>query len=138
VRRAAAVTLAVASLFVAGCGGDDETAETVPPPPELSLPGAETPTLDDLPDSTLPSATSGSETPGSGSGSAGSDGGSGGSGGGSAPGSGGNAPSQGGGQQAPSGGQHAPEDSPENDTPPPPGSPAERFERFCEENPGAC
>jgi hypothetical protein len=29
-------------------------------------------------------------------------------------------------------------DSPQNDTPPPPGSPAERFEEFCAENPGAC
>lgn len=29
-------------------------------------------------------------------------------------------------------------DSPENDVPPPKGSPAERFERFCEENPQQC
>lgn len=29
-------------------------------------------------------------------------------------------------------------DSPENDTPPPPGSPAEQFENFCDENPEAC
>jgi hypothetical protein len=29
-------------------------------------------------------------------------------------------------------------DSPTNDTPPPAGSPAERFEDFCNENPGAC
>ena len=29
-------------------------------------------------------------------------------------------------------------DSPENDLPPPPDSPAERFEEFCEANPGAC
>jgi hypothetical protein len=29
-------------------------------------------------------------------------------------------------------------DSPENDTPPPPDSPAERFEEFCNANPGAC
>jgi hypothetical protein len=34
--------------------------------------------------------------------------------------------------------QSQPGDSPENDTPPPKGSPAERFERFCDENPGAC
>jgi hypothetical protein len=32
----------------------------------------------------------------------------------------------------------APEDSPSNDTPPEPGSPAERFEQFCAQNPGAC
>lgn len=31
-----------------------------------------------------------------------------------------------------------PADSPENDTPPPPGSPAEQFEKFCDENPEAC
>jgi hypothetical protein len=31
-----------------------------------------------------------------------------------------------------------PQDSPENDTPPPPGSPAEQFEKFCDENPEAC
>jgi len=37
-----------------------------------------------------------------------------------------------------SGGTDAPQDSPQNDTPPPSGSPAERFEQFCEENPGAC
>jgi hypothetical protein len=32
----------------------------------------------------------------------------------------------------------APQDSPQNDSAPPKGSPAERFERFCDENPGAC
>jgi hypothetical protein len=37
-----------------------------------------------------------------------------------------------------SGGTPAPDDSPQNDTPPPSGSPAERFEQFCQENPGAC
>lgn len=31
-----------------------------------------------------------------------------------------------------------PPDSPENDTPPPEDSPAERFEEFCNDNPGAC
>jgi len=30
------------------------------------------------------------------------------------------------------------EDSAANDIPPPPGSPAERFEKFCRENPAAC
>ena len=29
-------------------------------------------------------------------------------------------------------------DTPENDTPPPEDSPAERFEDFCNDNPGAC
>jgi hypothetical protein len=37
------------------------------------------------------------------------------------------------------GGATAPsQDSPENDTPPPADSPAERFERECERNPAAC
>jgi hypothetical protein len=31
-----------------------------------------------------------------------------------------------------------PADTPENDAPPPADSPAERFEQYCEENPGAC
>ena len=30
------------------------------------------------------------------------------------------------------------EDTPQNDTPPPKGSPADKFEKFCDENPGAC
>jgi hypothetical protein len=29
-------------------------------------------------------------------------------------------------------------DTPENDVPPPPGSPQEAFERMCEQNPSAC
>ena len=37
-----------------------------------------------------------------------------------------------------SGGTAPPADSEQNDTPPPSGSPAERFEQFCQENPGAC
>jgi hypothetical protein len=31
-----------------------------------------------------------------------------------------------------------PADTPENDAPPPEDSPAERFEQYCNENPGAC
>jgi outer membrane biosynthesis protein TonB len=31
-----------------------------------------------------------------------------------------------------------PTDAPENDTPPPQDSPAQRFEEFCNDNPGAC
>ncbi len=41
----------------------------------------------------------------------------------------------------PSGGAVAPApvpDTPDNDTPPPEDSPAERFEQFCADNPGAC
>lgn len=42
------------------------------------------------------------------------------------------------GSEGNSGGTPAPQDSEQNDTPPPSGSPAERFEQFCQENPGAC
>jgi hypothetical protein len=45
-------------------------------------------------------------------------------------------PSSGGGAPAPE--AEPPQDSPENDTAPPADSPAERFEEFCNENPGAC
>lgn len=39
----------------------------------------------------------------------------------------------------PSGGTPAPEsDTPQNDVAPPSGSPADRFEQFCKDNPGAC
>jgi hypothetical protein len=45
-------------------------------------------------------------------------------------------PSTDGGTPAPA--PEPPADTPENDTPPPADSPAERFEEFCNENPGAC
>jgi hypothetical protein len=35
-------------------------------------------------------------------------------------------------------GSAPPQDTPENDAPPPEDSPAERFEEYCNENPGAC
>jgi hypothetical protein len=42
-------------------------------------------------------------------------------------------------QSTPSGGTQAPPaDTKTNDTPPPSGSPAQRFENFCAQNPGAC
>jgi hypothetical protein len=42
-------------------------------------------------------------------------------------------------QTAPSGGTQAPPaDTKTNDTPPPAGSPAQRFEDFCAQNAGAC
>ena len=115
-RHPVALLLAVLVLGIAGCGGDDEeSSETVPPGPELSLPGEDVPTLDDLPDTT---STDGSEAEGESGGQP--------------------APPAGGQPTPPAGGQPAPDDSPQNDTPPPPNSPAERFEQFCAENPGAC
>jgi hypothetical protein len=39
----------------------------------------------------------------------------------------------------PSGGAQSPQnDTQQNDQPPPQGSPADRFEQFCKDNPGAC
>jgi len=39
----------------------------------------------------------------------------------------------------PSGGTQTPQnDTPQNDVAPPKGSPADRFEQFCKDNPGAC
>jgi hypothetical protein len=43
-----------------------------------------------------------------------------------------------GGTPAPETETEPPADTPENDTPPPADSPAERFEDFCNDNPGAC
>ena len=118
-RTRVALLLALVALGVAGCGGDDESAETVPPAPELSLPGEETPTLEDLPEGTGTDSTTGTDAA---------------PGGATPPPATPQEPSP----QPPSGGAPAPPDTPENDTPPPPGSPAERFEQFCSDNPGAC
>ena len=41
-------------------------------------------------------------------------------------------------EEGPAPTQTQPQDSPENDAPPPGDSPAERFEEYCNENPGAC
>jgi hypothetical protein len=90
---------------IAGCGGDDEPAETTRELPELSLPSTEaTPTTEQTvpPSTTVDPAT---ET----------------------------LPPEG---PAPS--DTAPTDTPESDTAPPEDSPAERFEEYCNENPGAC
>jgi ABC-type transport system substrate-binding protein len=95
--------LLVAAL--AGCGGDDEPAETTRELPELSLPSTEaaptveqtetSPTTVDPATETLP-------------------------------------------PEGPPPSDTAPADTPESDTAPPENSPAERFEDWCNENPGAC
>ena len=41
-------------------------------------------------------------------------------------------------QSTPAPQPETPQDTPTSDTPPPAGSPAERFEDFCNDNPGAC
>jgi len=93
-----------------GCGGDDEAAsDTTPELPKLTVPRS-----DAAPEVTAPPATETAppvdmETV---------------------------PPADDGGTPAPE--TAPPADSPENDTPPPSDSPAERFEEFCNENPGAC
>jgi hypothetical protein len=47
-------------------------------------------------------------------------------------------PSTGGGTEAPTETTPPQTDTPQNDTPPPTDSAAERFEKFCNDNPGAC
>ena len=90
---------------IAGCGGDDEPADTTRGLPELSPPRSETaPTVEQTepPSTTVDPAT---ET----------------------------LPPEG-----PPPSDTAPADTPESDTAPPDDSPAERFEEYCNENPGAC
>jgi hypothetical protein len=41
-------------------------------------------------------------------------------------------------QEGPPPSDTAPTDTPQSDTAPPSGTPAERFEEYCNENPGAC
>ena len=110
-RAPLAALLAIAALAVAGCGGDDESAQTTPTKPELTVPGGSDPGLD---------GTTGTDETDTGTDT--------GSGGTAAPPA--QAPTTPPAQQ--------PQDSPQNDQPPPAGSPAQRFENFCDENPGAC
>jgi hypothetical protein len=102
-RKAWVSAVAAVTLAIAGCGGDDEPAETTRELPELSLPATEAaPTVEQTaPSTTVDPAT---ET----------------------------LPLEG----PPT--DTAPADTPESDTAPPQDSPAERFEEYCNENPGAC
>jgi hypothetical protein len=129
-----AAILALASLAVAGCGSDSSTVDSTTPRPPAGTPTS-TATTPTTKASTAPSPYSttpqqpdeGHGRSGGGSSGGGSSGG-GGSGGTPAPSGGGNG----------SGGTKAPDDSPSNDQPPPPGSPAQRYEQYCNANPGAC
>jgi hypothetical protein len=125
VRRSRWLALALLAPVLAACGGDDEptsTGELRNPP--LTAPGTGS-TDTTQPTETAPPSTGTAPGP-----SAPLDQPNPGNGGVPAPDS--NAPST---QTAPA---PSPPDSPGNDTPPPPGSPAERFEQFCAQNPGAC
>ena len=105
-RRARLLPLLLVAA-IAGCGGDDEPAETTRELPELSLPSTEAaPTVEQ----TEPTATTvdpATET----------------------------LPEEG---PTPTTTIPPAEDTPENDAPPPEDTPAERFEEYCNENPGAC
>jgi hypothetical protein len=98
------------SAAIAGCGGDDEPAgETTRELPDLSIPTTEaTPTVTTPVE---PPATTTTVDPATET-----------------------LPEEG---PAPAP-EQPPADSPESDTPPPEGTPAERFEEYCNENPGAC
>jgi hypothetical protein len=119
--------LALVAGALASCGGDSEdTSSTDSAKPQLTVPGEKTGTSETTPRSTDTSPASTGTAP---------------SGGGSTtgpmdqpnPGNGGvPAPDD---NPQPGG---SPPDSPSNDTPPKPGSPADRFEQFCAQNPGAC
>jgi hypothetical protein len=107
----------VCGLMLAGlvsCGGDDEKAtETVP---TVTTETETTATTDTTPTATTPAPTTPTTTP--------------------APPP---ADNNSGGTPAPGDNPRtAPQDGPDNDIPPEPGSPAERFERQCEQNPQTC
>ena len=103
----------ILSLFahgLAGCGDDDDEGATTIPTVPLSVPGDET-TPDDATTDTTVDTTPESTPPAT------------------------PAPTP---APTPTPTPPAqPQDSPQNDTPPPSG-PAEKFEDFCAENPGAC
>ena len=126
--RVLAVALGGAALAFAGCGGDDEKSETVPPAPELTSP-ADEPTIESTPRTTTSTTSTDA--------------------------GGGDAPiDQGGGAEVPSadddgsvtpqqdnsgsqggsqgGGAGTPQDNNSG------GAPSNKFENFCSENPGAC
>jgi hypothetical protein len=132
VRRSRWLALALIAPVLAACGGDaEDTSSSAPRKPELTVPGEST---DMAPTDT--GTDTGTETGTDTAPDSGVQGGSGGQDGTPSdqpnPGNGGvpapdnNAPPQ------------SQEDSPSNDTPPEPGSPADRFEQFCAQNPGAC
>jgi hypothetical protein len=95
--------LLVAAL--AGCGGDDEPANTTRELPELSIPTETAPNVQEPTETQSTTVDPATET----------------------------LPEEG-----PPPSDTAPADTPQSDTAPPEDSPAQRFEEYCNENPGAC
>ena len=110
----------MALLLVAqatGCGSDEQAAPSAAPPrPELTVPGERPRSSKPAPDRERGSSSPDEPGP--------------------APTSTAGEPS--GGATAPAQTTTQPPDSPSNDTPPPAGSAADRFEKACRENPEAC
>jgi hypothetical protein len=115
---AAVVTGLLVGVVIAG-GGDDNSGSKPPPAPALNpLPGSI--------DSPSGSDTTKREKDKGSTGATGTGGAT-------------TAPAEPSQPTAPSGGSQAPpEDTPQNDTQPPAGSPAQKFEDFCSQNPAAC
>jgi hypothetical protein len=115
----AVLTGLIVGVVLASSDGDDSDKTDVQAP-ELTIPGGSG-TTDRTPGRDRDRGTSGetgspsSSTPSTGGAQAPSD-------------------QSSGGAEAPA----APQDTQQNDVPPPRGSPAQRFEQFCQQNPGAC
>jgi hypothetical protein len=120
----AVLTGLIVGVVIASSGGGDSKTTDVSAP-ELTVPG-NSGTTGRRPEKKGTTGTTGRSGPATGTGSGGE-----GTGGAQAP-----QPSNqnSGGAQAPA----APKDTQQNDVPPPQGSPAQKFEKFCQQNPGAC
>jgi hypothetical protein len=118
-------TIVVVGALIPACGGEEGGTQ---PAPAGAPPAAEAP---------KPSSEAGKAADEGGDAKSGGGDGSGGGSGGSGTGAGGG---EGGGGSGGPGGSYDAErpDVEGNDVPPPPGSPAERFERTCERNPREC
>jgi hypothetical protein len=107
---AAIVTGLLVGVVIASSGGDGGGGTTTQPLPELKPPGGSIGTNQSTDTTSTDTTSTDTQTQ--------------------------TQPTQ---TQAPSGGSQAPPaDTKSNDTPPPAGSPAQRFEDFCAQNPGAC
>jgi hypothetical protein len=114
----AVLTGLLVGVVIAGSGGDGDGGSTNVEPPELTVPGGSDFTGSDRSTRRQDEGTTNdsSSTDSGGAATPAPD---------SSQDSGGAAPAQ-------------PQDTQQNDAPPPSGSPAQRFEQFCEDNPGAC